>query len=272
MNLIASITLEAEQAHRLHERISDILGDYPLDKHETLWLYLQGDGYQRVLRCVACLEPGLVVVLDTPIVSASTRTKSPRAVSMKPHDFLNALAQIKACKSRVEITISTVGRKGRTARVRLAPVAGAQEECETEPVSGVVEEYIWDEWLLRDYYGHIPMLSIWTDKSALQKLHDGWASRPEAQKSTPYFIRFKPPWMSAKCIAWSSSDGTNFGQPATVLGTCIGFDVRIIVRASSFARAIQCLEPNDEVYMHVLDPGGIGLAFEQANRQVLVLH
>jgi len=271
MSLIASITLEAEQIQRLCVRMSEILGEHPSEEHETLWLYLQGEGYQRVLRCVAYLEPLVYVVVDSPIVGATTRTKSPRAVSMRPNDFLNALAPFKDCKSRVEIRISAVDRKGKQARVRLAPVPGSAEKCEAKPVSGVCEHHIWDTWLLRDYYEHTPMLSVWTDKGQLQKLHQGWASRPEAKKPTAYFIRFHPPWMNAQCIAWSSSDGTNFDPPATALGTCYGLDVRIAVRASSFARAIRCLEPNEEVYMHILDPGGIQLAFEQANTQVLVL-
>jgi len=271
MSLIASITLEAEQIQRLYERMSEILGEHPSQEHETLWLYLQGDGYQRVLRCVAYLEPRIYVVVDNSIVGATTRTKSPQAVSVRPSDFLNALAPLKDCKSHVEIRISAVDRKGKQARVRLAPVPGSAEKCETKPVSGVCEHHIWDTWWLRDYYEHTPMLSVWTDKGQLQKLHQGWASRPEAKKPTAYFIRFHSSWVSAPCIAWSSSDGTNFGPPATPLGKCIGFDIRIAVRASSFARAIRCLEPNEEVYMHILDPGGIQLAFEQANTQVLVL-
>jgi hypothetical protein len=190
---------------------------------------------------------------------------------MRPNDLLNALAPLKDCRDRVDIAISAVGHKGKQARVRLAPTTGAKAQCETKPISGLLEEYIWDEWLLRDYYEHTPMLSIRTDKRALQKLHEGWASRPETKKPSAYFIRFKPPWMTAQCVAWSSSDGTNFGQPATALGTCIGLEVRIAVRASSFARAIRCLDPNDEVHMHVLDPGGIQLSFEQADTQVLVL-
>ena len=271
MKPIASITLEAEQAQRLYERMFDILGDYPPEKYETLWLYLQGDGYQHVLRCVAYLEPLVYVVLDSPIGSATARTKRPRAVSMRPHDFLTGLASLKDCKSRIEITISAVDRKGMQARIRLATVLGAAEKHETKPISGICERSIWDTWLLRDYYEHTPMLSIGTDKSRLQKLHQGWASRPEAKKPTAYFIRFHPPWMNAQCIAWSSSDGTNFDPPATALGTCYGLDMRIAVRASSFERAIRCLDSNDEVYMHILDPGGIQLAFEQTNTQVLVL-
>jgi hypothetical protein len=272
MKPIASITIDATQAQRLHARLSDILTGYDPGEYDELWLYARGDEYERTLRCVLYLEPGLMVALDSPAINAAPPAKNrPKAVRMRPIHLFRTLDALMGCGNNIKITIFRLNSQDRDARVRLAPLAdGRPCKSNTEPIQAILTRPICNECQIRYCYDDEPVLTIATDKNMLQLLYNSWKSWSKAVRRGICIIQFYPPSMSAKCRADISIDCSNRWSPSAMVGLSTAFNIQTAVRAKCFERAIRCLEPEYAVDMHVLSSGYARLALEQINTQALL--
>jgi len=273
MKPIASITIDATQAQRLHARLSDILTGYDPGEYDELWLYARGDEYERTLRCVLYLEPGLMVALDSPVISAAPPAKNrPKAVRMRPIHLFRTLDALMGCGSNMQINIFRLTSQDRDARVQITPLAD-DRACKrnTEPIQAILTRPICNECQIRYCYDDEPVLTIATDKTTLQLLYNSWKSWSKAVRRGICVIQFYPPSMSAKCRADVSIDVSNRWSPSAMVGVSTAFNVQTAVRAKCLERAIRCLEPDYAVNMHVLGSAFGRLALEQVNTQALVL-
>jgi len=274
MKPIASITIDATQARRLHARLSDILTGYDPGEYDELWLYTRGDEYERTLRCVLYLEPGLMVALDSPVISAAPPAKNrPKAVRMRPIHLFRTLDALMGCGSNMQINIFRLTSQDRDARVQITPLTDDRTcKRDTEPIQAILTRPICNELRLRYCYDdNFPVLTIATDRNMLQLLYRSWKSWSKAVHRGICVIQFYPPSMSAKCRADVSIYGRHRWGPSATAGVSTAFHIQTAVRAKCFERAIRCLEPNYAVNMHVFGSAFGRLALEQRDTQALLL-